>query len=93
MGLTLHGVGPGRHSQHAPQWEKALKGKRLFPAAGHLEGPQGDVRMEVTAVQATEPARLGVPRRPEGYQKFDLGSMMGGAFPGGFPGLKPGGNN
>jgi len=31
---------------------------------------------------------------PDGWRKFDLGSLMGGAFQGGFPGARPAdGNN
>jgi hypothetical protein len=46
--------------------------------------------MEVISVEKTSlPDSLFAP--PEGWQ--DIGAMMGGAMPGGFPGVRPGGSN
>ncbi len=92
MGLTPPAGGPGRRSEAASQWEKALKGKAFFPLRVISKDRKGTSRMDVTAVQPMElPASQFLP--PEGYRKFDLGSMLGGAFQGAFPGARPGGNN
>jgi hypothetical protein len=92
MGLTPPAAGPGHRSELPSQWEKALKGKALFPLRVISKERKGTTRMDVTAVEPME-----VPdsqfRPPEGYRKFDLGSMLGGALPGGFPGARPDGNN
>ena len=56
-------------------------------------GGKEKFRLEVTSVEKTSlPDSLFAP--PDGWRKFDLGAMMGGAMPGGFPGARPSdGNN
>ncbi len=85
-----HGGGrPGASSQQAEQWEMALKGKNFFPLRV-VTTRDGSVatRMEVTSIQKESlPDSVFAP--PPGWQKFDIGAMMGGAFPGGFPGARP----
>jgi hypothetical protein len=86
-----HGGGRpgGSSSQQAEQWEAALKGKSFFPLrVVTIRGGSEVNRMEVTSIQKESlPDSLFAP--PPGWQKFDLGAMMGGAFPGGFPGGRP----
>jgi hypothetical protein len=88
----FHG-GPGGRSQPPPEWESALKGGGFFPMRVVSNSSKGTFKLEVTAVNKTSlPDSLFAP--PEGWQKFDLGSIMGGAMRGGFPGgPPPGGNN
>lgn len=85
----FHGGGPGRPSQPPSDWENALKGKGFFPMRVVGTNEKGTFKMEVTAINKTSlPDSLFAP--PDGWQKFDLGSIMGG---GGFPGRPPGGSN
>jgi hypothetical protein len=88
----FHGGAPGRPNQPAPDWENALKGKAFFPMKVVGTNDKGTFSMEVTAINKTSlPDSLFAP--PDGWQKFDLGSIMGGGgFPGGF-GRPPGGSN
>ena len=92
MGL-FHGGGPGGRPEAPPAWESALKGRNFFPMRVVSTTSKGSFRLEVTAVNKTSlPDSLFSP--PDGWQKFDLGSIMGGAMPGGFPGGRPpGGSN
>ena len=90
----FHGGAPGRPAQPPADWENALKGKSFFPMRVEGTNDRGTFKMEVTAINKTSlPDSLFAP--PEGWQKFDLGSIMGGGgFPGGFPGGRPpGGSN
>jgi hypothetical protein len=94
FGLSPGGGGPGRRSAAPQEWEAALKGKGYFPmrVVTTMNGTQ-KFKLEVTAVE-----KMSLPDSefapPEGWRKFDLGSMMGGGMPGGFPGSRPpGGNN
>ena len=92
MGL-FHGGGLGGRPEAPQAWESALKGRNFFPMRVVSTNSKGSFRLEVTAVnKASLPDSLFSP--PDGWQKFDLGSMMGGAMPGGFPGGRPpGGSN
>ena len=66
--------------------------KGYFPMRVVSNNAKGTFRLDVTAVQKeSEPDSEFAP--PAGWRKFDIGSMMGGAFPGGMPGAKPAGNN
>lgn len=92
-GLTMGG-GPGRHSQAPPEWENIIKGTGFFPM--RVTGTENNgktFKVEVTSVEKESlPDSLFTP--PSDWRKFDLGAMMGGAFPGGFPGARPAdGNN
>jgi|CZKI01.1.fsa_nt_gi hypothetical protein len=93
MGLSPGSGGPGRRPQAAQPWESALKGKGYFPmrVVATANG-KGTFRLDVTSV---EKVRLPDSEfaAPEGWRKLDIGSMMGGAMPGGFPGARPAGNN
>ena len=93
MGLSPGaGGGPGRKPMATQAWESALKGKGYFPMRVVSNNAKGTFRLDVTAVQKeSEPDSEFAP--PAGWRKFDIGSMMGGAFPGGMPGAKPAGNN
>jgi hypothetical protein len=54
-----------------------------------MKNAKGTTKMEVTSVEkASLPDSVFAP--PEGWQKIDLGGMMGGFMPGGRP---PSGNN
>ncbi len=92
MGL-FHGGGPGSRSEAPPEWESALKGRNFFPMRVVSNTARGTFRLEVTAVNKTSlPDSLF--SAPDGWQKFDLGAIMGGAMPGGYPGGRPpGGSN
>jgi len=85
MGLA-RGGGPGRPAQAPQDWETALKGHNFFPMrVVSTQGGSEKFRLEVTSVEKTRlPDSLFAA--PEGWRKLDLGAMMGGAFPGGFPG-------
>ena len=88
----FHGGGPGQRPQAPQAWESALKGKGFFPMRVVSNDNGKQFRMEVTSVEKTSlPDSLFTP--PEGWRKFDLGAMMGGAMPGGFPGARPDGSN
>jgi hypothetical protein len=91
MGL-FHG-GPGGRSQAPAEWESALKGGSFFPMRVVSNSSKGTFKLEVTAVNKTSlPDSLFAA--PDGWQKLDLGSIMGGGMRGGFPGgPPPGGNN
>lgn len=85
-----HGGGrPGASSQGMEQWEMALKGRNFFPLRiVTTKGGSVTTRMEVTSIEKESlPDSAFAP--PAGWQKFDIGAMMGGAFPGGFPGARP----
>lgn len=58
-------------------WEKALKGKELFPlrAVGKSADGKETFQLEVTAVEKQSMADT-VFAPPAGYQKFDMGGMM-----------------
>lgn len=89
MGLSPGGGGPGRRPQASQAWESALKGKGFFPmrVVTTLNG-KGSFRLDVTSVEKVkEPDSEFAP--PQGWRKFDLGSMMGGLL----PGARPAGNN
>jgi hypothetical protein len=90
----FHGGGPGRRPQAPQGWESALTGKSFFPmrVVTSANGKE-KFRLEVTSVEkGSLPDSLFTP--PSDWRKFDLGSMMGGAMPGGFPGARPAdGNN
>jgi hypothetical protein len=93
MGLSPGGGGPGRRSQATQAWETALKGKGFFPmrVVTTMNG-KGSFRLEVTSVdKVKEPDSEFAP--PDGWRKFDMGSMLGGAMNGILPGSKPSGNN
>jgi len=84
----FHGGGPGQRPQVPQAWESALRGKGFFPMRVVSNDNGKQFRMEVTSVEKTSlPDSLFMP--PEGWRKFDLGAMMGGAMPGGFPGARP----
>jgi hypothetical protein len=94
FGGLPHGGGPGSSQQTPQAWEAALKGKNFFPLrVVTSNGGKEKFRLEVTSVEKTSlPDSLFAP--PDGWRKFDLGAMMGGAMPGGFPGARPSdGNN
>jgi hypothetical protein len=86
--------GPGRRQAPAA-WETALKGVGFFPMRVVSTQKDGKVfKLEVTSVEKTSlPDSLFSP--PEGWRKFDMGAMMGGAGGfGGFGGGRPtGGSN
>jgi len=85
----FHGGAPGRPAQPPPEWENALKGKAFFPMRVIGTTGRGTFEMEVTAInKARLPDSLFSP--PDGWQKFDLGSLLGG---GGFPGGRPSGGS
>ncbi len=84
----FHGGGPGQRPQAPQAWESALKGKGFFPMRVISNSNGKEFRLEVTSVEKTSlPDSLFTP--PSDWRKFDLGSMMGGAMPGGFPGARP----
>ena len=87
MGMSPGGGGMGRRPQVPKGWELALKGKGWFPMrVVSLESGKEKFRLEVTAVQKeSEPDSQFAP--PDGWTKFDLGSIMGGG------GRMPFGNN
>lgn len=92
-GLSMGGA-PGRHSQAPQAWESIIKGSGFFPLrVTSNEGGKEKFRLEVTSVDKTSlPDSLFQP--PDGWKKFDLGSIMGGAFRGMIPGSQPAdGNN
>ncbi len=92
-GFTMSG-GPGRHSQAPQEWENVIKGSAFFPMRVTGTETSGKTfKLEVTSVEKQSlPDSLFTP--PSDWRKFDLGAMMGGAFPGGFPGARPAdGNN
>jgi hypothetical protein len=93
MGLSPGGGGPGRRPQLPQAWETALKGKNFFPMrVVATRNGEGTFRHDVTSVEKVRiPDSEFAP--PEGWRKLDIGAMMGGAMPGGFPGTRPGGNN
>ncbi|MSU66562.1 MAG: DUF4412 domain-containing protein [Opitutus sp.] len=67
-------------------WERALNGLELFPlrVVTHEKDGKENFRMEVTAIEKqTLPDALF--SAPAGYQKMDLGGMMGGLM--GRPGM------
>jgi hypothetical protein len=89
-----HGGGPGSRPQAPQEWESALKGGNFFPMrVVTSENGREKFRLEVTSVEKTSlPDSVFAP--PDDYRKFDMGSIMGGAMPGGFPGARPSdGNN
>ena len=94
FGGLFHGGGPGGPRQATPGWESALKGKAFFPmrVVATTSGNKTST-MEVTSVEkASLPDSLFSP--PDGWRKFDMGAMMGGAMQGAFPGGRPSdGNN
>jgi hypothetical protein len=84
-------MGGGRKggSSAGREWERALAGKDLFPlrVVGLDGGGKENFRMEVTGIEKKSlPDSLFAP--PDGYQKFDMGGMMQGMMPGGFPGKR-----
>ncbi len=94
FGGLFHGGGPGGPSQRPAAWEGALKGRAFFPmrVVTTTSGSK-TFTLEVTSVEKTS-----LPdsyfSAPAGWQKFDMGAMMGGAMPGGFPGARSSdGNN
>lgn len=93
-GLSMGGAPGSRHSQAPQEWESVIKASGFFPLrVTSSEGGTQKFKLEVTSVEKTSlPDSLFMP--PDGWQKFDLGSMMGGAFRGMIPGSKPAdGNN
>ena len=86
----FHGAGgPMGHRPQAPQaWESALKGHNFFPMRVVSSNSKGTFRLEVTSVQ-----KMSLPdsdfAAPDGWRKFDMGAMMGGAMQGGYPGARP----
>lgn len=77
----MGGRGRGGAQPQQQAWERALAGKDMFP----LRVVGKDYKLEATAIdKATLPDTLFAP--PAGYQKFDMGAMMRGMMPGGFPG-------
>jgi hypothetical protein len=89
MGITPGGGPFGGRRQVPPQWEAVLKGRDFFPLRVVVTDKKKQVsRMEVTSVQKMRFSDSDFAP-PEGYQKFDLGSMFRGAFPGGAPGQSP----
>jgi hypothetical protein len=93
-GLPMGSMSRG-HSQAANQdWEAIIKGSGFFPLrVVSSEGGKEKMRLEVTAVQKSSlPDSLFTA--PDGWRKFDLGSMMGGVLQGITPGARPAdGNN
>ena len=88
FGGLFHGGGPGQRPQAPEAWESALKGKNFFPMRVVSNSKGKEFRLEVTSVEKT---RLpdSVFAAPDGWRLLDIGSMMGGAMPGGFPGARP----
>jgi len=75
--------GPMGKRKAAPAWEKALAGKDFFPlrVASKNTKDKEIFSMEASSVEKTpQAASLFAP--PPGAQKFDLGGMMKGIFPG-----------
>jgi hypothetical protein len=93
IGLSPAAAGPGRRARPPQAWESALKGKGFFPmrVVTTARG-KGTFRLDVTKVE-----KVSVPDSdfapPDGWQKFDIASMMGRALPGGLPGARPADNN
>ncbi|MBI5690831.1 MAG: DUF4412 domain-containing protein [Verrucomicrobia bacterium] len=86
-GGPMGGRSQAKSSEQA--WERALAGKDLFPlrVVGYDGRNQPNFRMEVTAIEKKSLSdTLFAP--PADYQKFDMGGMMQGLMPGGFPGGK-----
>ena len=86
----FHGAGgPMGHRPQAPQaWESALKGHNFFPMRVISNNKEGTFRLEVTSVEKTSLPDSDFAA-PDGWRKFDMGAMMGGAMPGGYPGSRP----
>jgi hypothetical protein len=84
----FHGGGFG-HRQPPAEWEDALKGVGFFPMRVISTDKDGKVfKLEVTAVDKTSvPDSVFSP--PDGWRKFDMGAIMGGAGLGGFGGGRP----
>jgi hypothetical protein len=83
----FHGGGPGgRGGPPSGDWEEMIKGKGgFFPMKVVAHGAKGTTTVVVSNVDKTSlPDSLFAP--PEGWQKFDMGGMLGG---GGFPGAHP----
>jgi len=86
FGGLFHGGGPGQRSQAPASWEAALQGKAFFPLRVVTTSNGGKTfTLEVTAIDK-EILSDSLFAAPEGYQKFDLGALMGGF------GRPPGGN-
>jgi len=85
LGLSPGAGGPGRRSAPPQAWESALKGRSWFPMrVVTKDGAKATFQLEVTHVEkASIPDSEFAP--PDGWQKFDIASMMGGAFPGARP--------
>jgi hypothetical protein len=89
----FHGGGPGGRGASMPSggWESMIKGKAFFPMRIVSHSQKGTDTIEVTSVDKTSlPDSLFQP--PAGWEKFDMGGMMGGMMPGGYGGRPPGSN-
>jgi hypothetical protein len=83
----------GRRSQAPQEWEAAVKGGGFFPMrVVSSEGGTEKFRLEVTAVQK-ESLPDSLFAAPDGWRKFDLSGIMGGALQGAFPGSRPSGGD
>lgn len=91
LGMFLgmpHGGPMGRGRETPPEWEGIMKGGNFFPMRVVSNDSHGTSKMEVSNVQKTSvPDSLFAA--PSGWR--DMGSMMGAM--GGFPGMRPPGNN
>ena len=86
---SVNPMGGGSRGGGQP-WERALAGQELFPlrVVTYDAGAREEFRMEATAIEKKSlPDSLFTP--PAGYQPIEMGGMMKGMMPGGFPGLKP----
>jgi hypothetical protein len=77
MGFGSGMTGPGGGRPGAPSaWEQVLHGKNFFPMRVVSTGAE-TFKLEVTAV-AKQPLDAALFDPPAGWQKFDMGAMMGG---------------
>jgi hypothetical protein len=92
--MSMESVNPmgggARGGAGGQPWERALAAQELFPlrVVTFDAGGKEEFRLEATAVEKKSlPDSLFTP--PAGYQPIEMGGMMKGMMPGGFPGMKP----
>jgi len=85
-GMSPGGGGFGRRSQPPPEWESALKGVGFFPMRVVSTDKEGKkFKLEVTSVEK-QSLSDSLFEAPDGWRKFDMGAMLGGAMSGAFGG-------